>query len=198
MKKFIAVLFAAMLMFGTLAVANAANVTVGFPSSGTSYSSATNGTGFIPSGGQSAWMWTAGDSISQTFSGTGLSSVSSLSAVGNTFKIDDYLNGSTESVYLYINGIAVGNFTAPDMSGNETVLSVTGGVSFADITGAGTYTLSMVLQNTIPSGQGSIAFLDGGQFDLGGTASAVPEPTTMLLLGLGLAGVAVARKKFKR
>jgi PEP-CTERM motif len=197
MKKYAAVLFAAMLMFGTFAVANAADVTVNFPSTGTFYSSATNGTGFIPSGGQSAYMWTTGDSISQTFSGTGLNSVNLLALVSG-LKITDHLNGYTEAVNIYVNGIEVAYFIAPDQSGVDADLTVSGGTSFAAITGDGTYTLSMVLQDTIPDGGGSIAFYEGGEIMLSGTASAVPEPATMLLLGLGLAGVAVARKKFQR
>jgi hypothetical protein len=181
------------LMFSGLA--NATSVTVDFPSAGTSYFSATNGSGIITPGGTSALMWTAGDYVEQTFTGTGLASVSSISSVSWPFT--DTLNGYTENVYLYLNGTAVAQFFAPDVSGNSFVSNVTGDVNFASIAGAGTYTLELILENTIPSGGGAISFNDGGQTTLSGAAT-VPEPSTLLLLGAGLSGLALLKRKARK
>ena len=178
-----------------VSLADAADVIVDFPSSNTSYFSATNGSGTIPSGGQSAYMWTKGDYVTQALPPIALSSVDSLSV---DFQYQNILGyGATETVEYFINGTPIGSFTAPDTNFSESDLTITDTLNFGSITGNGNYTLSMVLENTVAGGSGSIAFLDGGQFTLGGQNSSVPEPATMVLFGTGLIGLAglVRRKK---
>jgi len=83
--------------------------------------------------------------------------------------------------------------TAPPVGGVATNLftfSITGGTGlFAGATG----TLS---------GPGTVTFLPGGFTNgtntLSGTITTVPEPTTMLLLGTGLAGVATKMRKRRK
>lgn len=172
----------ALASFGFASPLHADSVSVTFPSSNTFYSSATNGTGTIPSGGQSGFMWTSGDFIEQTFTGTGLTSVTSFS---DDFVIQNVLGGFNETVNVLINGNLVGSFTALDCgfcSSNQPISFSAG--PFAPIVGSGSYTIDFVLQDTIPGGGGSIAFLDGGEATLSG-AAAVPGP----VVGAGFPGL---------
>lgn len=53
--------------------------------------------------------------------------------------------------------------TLPDDSYNGGILTVTGGVTFAGIASVGGgYQVELMLQNTVPYGGGSVAWLDGG------------------------------------
>ena len=58
---------------------------------------------------------------------------------------------------------------------------------------SGGYQVSLVLQNTVPFGGGSVSWLDGGTTDLTyDVASPVPEPSSLMLFGsnaIGLAGL---------
>lgn len=168
-----------------------------FPAAGTSYSSATDGSGTIPSGGQSQYMWTTGDFVTATFSGTGLASVTSFS---DTFDIIDLVQtGNTLIVDALVNGVDVGSFVVNDCSSCGTQVVNFNSGPFGPIFGAGTYTLAFVLENTLPSGGGSIAFLDGGVATLS-SSSPVPEPSTWALMLLGFAGLGLAayRRAFQK
>jgi len=168
-----------------------------FPTAGDAYCSFTNGCGNIPAGGQTAYMWTAGDYVqSSIFTNTGITSATDVTV---NFQFQDFLGGgNTETVYYDVNGIPVAFFTAPDCGYCGNDYTVSGTVDFADIAPVnGGYQLSMVLQNTIPGGGGSIAFLDGGTFTLSGTST--PEPGSIMLFGTGMLGLAgVLRRKLTR
>jgi PEP-CTERM motif-containing protein len=168
-----------------------------FPGSGTNYSSATDGTGLIPSGGTSGSMSTAGDFVDQTFTGVSLTSVDSISA---GFNIDDALDGSSETVFVYLNGISIASFTVPDAGGVSTLFSVGGSAFFAPIVGNGTYELTMILQDTVAPDGGFIDFQDGGfvALDGGVRVADVPEPATLSLVGVGLAAATVLRRRKKK
>lgn len=172
-------------------IANAATITVAFPSSSTSYFSATNGSGIIPLGGQSADMWTSGDYVKQTFT-LGLASVNGISA---DWLFQDNLNASTETLDFFINGVDVGFVNIAPHGG--AIMVITGAGSFTDIPPIlGTYTLKLVLHDTLTDG-GTIAFLDRGTAGFTGPSS-VPEPSTFLLLGAGLGGLALLKRKSSR
>lgn len=174
-----------------VAAADASTVVLPFPGTGTLYTSATDGSGFIPAGGASAVMFTAGDNVAQTFTGTGVASVDSLKV---DFNVDDNLNGASEDVIVAINGTNIGSFTVPDGGGSGGVINYAVSVFFAPIVGNGIYNLTMTLQDTVTGG--SIDFLDGGVFVLnGGVRVAAPEPMTALLFGGGLAGAALIRRR---
>ncbi len=103
----------------------------------------------------------------------------------------DYLNGNDETWYVYVNGVQVASAILPDCSNCGSTLTVTGTVDFADIAPVGGgYQVELVLQNTLPGGGGSVAWLDGGTTGL--SYSAVPEPSTWAMMLLGFAGLGFA------
>ena len=174
------VLFA--LCFVSVGALQATELTYQFPDIGSFYFSATNGSGFVTSYGQMPAMSTTGDFVTQTFFG----GPAVADSAAFNFYLNDVLKGYTETVNIYINGTDIANFTAPDVSGHSTLLNVFVVVPFAPINGAGTYNYSFVLQNTIPTGGGSIAFY------------ATPEPGSIALFGSGILGLAgVLRRKFR-
>jgi hypothetical protein len=177
--------------------ADASAIALAFPGTGTTYFSASNGSGFIPSGGASAFMFTAGDKLDETFTGTGVASVDSLKV---DFNIDDLLNGSSEKVLISVNGTPVANFVVPDNSGVDGVTTIAASIFFAPIVGNGTYELTMTLVDTVPGGEGSIDFQDGGVFALNGGVRVVhvPEPITLALFGGGFGAALAFRRRGPR
>ena len=174
--------------------AHASAIALSFPGTGTTYTSAANGSGFIPSGGASAYMFTAGDNVDETFTGTGVASVDSLKV---DFNVDDLLNGSSEKVLISVNGTPVANFVVPDNGGVDGVTTIAASIFFAPIVGNGTYELTMTLVDTVPGGEGSIDFQDGGVFALNGGVRVVgaPEPISLSLFAGGfVAAIAVRRR----
>jgi hypothetical protein len=165
---------------------------VPFPVAGDSYSSATNGNGTIPSSGQTAYQSTAGDSVTSAVFALPTNSVTDLTA-NWTFK--DFLgDGNTEDWYVYVNGTAVAQALLPDDSRNGDILSVTGTVNFNDIAPVGGgYQVELILQNTVPSGGGSVAWEDGGTTGLSYTTT--PEPSSLLLMGSGILALAGALRR---
>jgi len=170
-----------------------ATVNVPFPTAGDAYCSATNGCGNIPAGGQTAFQWTAGDYVMSSVFTLPTTSVTDLTA---DWQFQDFLgNGNTETWYVYVNGIAVAQAVLPDDGYNGDIGTVTGTVNFAGIAPVGGgYQVSLVLQNTVPFGGGSAAWLDGG---ITGLSYATPEPASMLLLGSSLAGLGLRKLRRK-
>ncbi|MGC2112294.1 MAG: PEP-CTERM sorting domain-containing protein [Candidatus Korobacteraceae bacterium] len=153
-----------------------------FPAAGDQYCSASNGCGTIPAGGQSDFLWTTGDFVeSAVFTIPG-----SLGVIGisTNFSYQDFLgNGNTETWLIYLNGVQVGSGVLPDDGYNGDIFKLITSNNFSAIAPvAGGYQLELVLQNTVPFGGGSVAWLDGGTAEL----DFIPEPGVLALLGSGL------------
>ena len=192
MKTFVCVVSFA-LMFALMA--SAAVVNVAFPAAGDAYCSTTNGCGNIPAAGQTAYMWTAGDYVLSSIFVLPTNSVTDLTA---NWSYRDYLGGDTETWSININGVTVGSANLPDDNHGGNILNFSGTFDFAGVAPvSGGYQVELVLQNTIPGGGGSVAWLDGGTTGLS-YDTGVPEPGSMLLLGSGILFAGLVRRKMRR
>ena len=199
MKKFFWLIAMFSLLTG-MAFANNGDVVVNFPSDNTWYSTANGGSDFMGNnGGESAPMWTQGDSISQTFV-TGQTFVNSLTV---DWTLVDYFGNNPGATYendIYVNGAFVGYFLVGDCGFCADVQPVTGTVHFNPIYGFGTYDISVVLAQTAPDGAGSEWFTEFNANGAQATATlGTPEPGSIALFGSGVLGLAgMLRRRLSR
>jgi len=147
-----------------------------------------------------AVTWNTGDFFGENFTGTGLPSIVQLSL--HTLIDNDLHLGQTETFDVSINGIVVGSISAlpppgatPPMSGQDpTPQMLTQVFSFLPISGPDYDVRFTVTSPTLGVGAGSVGFVHDG-ISSSVTLSQVPEPGTMLLLGVGLLGLVIRRTR---
>jgi len=136
------------------------------------------------------WSVSSRDSITQTFTGTGLESVNELDLV---FPITQNVLSVPVDWNVLVNNQFVGAWiwTPGDSTGQLNII-----YSFPDIVGADSYTVSMQVSNEVPPGDGSIAIGTGSMTLKGG--SSVPDAcSTLALFGLGLSVLGFGRRFFR-
>ncbi|MCF2145543.1 hypothetical protein IQ276_003550 [Desmonostoc muscorum LEGE 12446] len=142
--------------------------------------------------GEFGYFWSVqrGDSITETFSGTGLNSVDSLDLNFNISQ--NFLALDTSVLWdVLVNGIDIGDWSWSDADG---IGNFSQSYIFPEIIGGGNYTISMNVLNEVPRGFGSIAIQTGTATF---STKAVPEPNYMLglVLTLGMFGVTSSLKR---
>jgi len=157
--------------------ARADTVTLSFPGPATYW----NGGNYDSASGygSTGYLWSTGASLTETFTGVGLYSVSSVQL---SFSVQSAYLHSGELWETHLNGQLIGSFTIQG-DGGGGVYCYCGGQyisgntytftdSFAPIVGNGTYTLEFLLAGGVAPGYGSIVFPDTGSAVLTGDAEA--------------------------
>jgi len=176
------VLIAAALALSSTVV-NATSITVDFPSPTST---------IVASGGQ--FFFLPSHSVNETFTGTGIGAATSLNL--DLILQQDVLNsGAFVNFNVLLNSIVVGNFSFDQ---NATIGLHSFSFSFASVVGSGTYNIALAVTNTVPVGEGSVAFArTGSKATITGDV-AVPEPTSVLLLGIGLLALGIMHARNRR
>jgi hypothetical protein len=131
---------------------------------------------------QSAPLYTAGDFVTEIFFNGPQSYVKELTY---DFFLINNLGGNPGSTYrdfVYVNSSLAGSFMVGDCNYCFMTQEYKGDFNFSSspVVGNGTYALSIVLADSVPSGGGSETFLAPGSVSL------IPEPSTTAVLGSGL------------
>lgn len=137
------------------------------------------------------YFYLTSHSVSETFTGTGLDGISGLDLM---LELDhNNLNdGGFVDFDVLVNATTVGSFSFDE---NDALGFYNFSYSFAEIFGAGEYELTLQVTNDVPSGDGSVGFSEEtSTATLIGDVSEVPEPVSLALLGLGLAGLGFSRR----
>ncbi|HEY4123701.1 MAG TPA: PEP-CTERM sorting domain-containing protein [Rhizomicrobium sp.] len=170
--------------------AEATPVNLSFPGQGSEIYIATDSfdSGIVGPGAFALSIWNQNDYIKQSFTGLPFGAVTSLS-YNLTFN-NSLSPGNSEGFDVLINGVTVDSFLV-----GSGVTGQSNTVSFAPIVGNGTYELELLV--TQAASQGDLSIGTRTTFTLDGTApgTAVPEPATLALVGAGIAGIGVKRRK---
>lgn len=165
--------------------ATAASVTVHFPTSSATVVSS----GSLVGPTEIGYFWSAarGDRFSENYPGTGLFNPSSLSMDLNVTR-NALASGQSVVWDVLVNSVDVGDWiwSSADGTGLTNIA-----LTFAPIAGEFN-SLALVVKNEVPRSAGSIAL---GLDTRTTVSSELPEPGTMLLLGLTMAGLAASRRR---